>query len=104
MKKILKYLGFISLTTLLVSQVALAKNDKDFAPASEEATVSGTYDVPNHPGMKLHVHVYRAKNNSKPTNTIGPLVCNLDNPNSSSVTGLTGWHLPTSVTYRLNRS
>jgi hypothetical protein len=67
----------------------------------------GLYSVPGHSELKLRVHVYNAKNNSKPSGggATPQLNCSVTDPDSSTADGFTGWHLPTgTTTYRLNTS
>ena len=63
--------------------------------------VSGLYDDPDHPGIKVRVYVH----GEKPQTTTAPLlVCNLADPDSSAVVSREAWHLPSNVTYNLNPS
>lgn len=65
--------------------------------------VSGIYDVPGHPEMKLRVFVYKVKSNPEPK-AMPALVCPAD-PDSFSLVDAAGWHLPAGDwTYRLNIS
>lgn len=86
----------------LVTFPALAVADK---PADLPQT-PGTYKVQGRSDLKLRVHVYNAKNSAKPGPVPTPsLVCNLTDPDSSTVDGVTGWYLPSgNWTYRLNTS
>lgn len=102
MKKSLSFLLISSFVLLVVGSIASAKNIK-FAPPSEEAVSDGLYDVEGHPELKVRVHVHQAHGDIKSSsNSIGALVCNIPDPDSSSVTPKTPWHLPSAVTYRLN--
>ena len=89
---------FVFMVALSVSPV-LAKNaDKDESEIPEQ---DGTYDVPGHPNLKVRVFVHHPKPQPTPSDA---LVCNLSDPDSSSVVDPAGWHLPSSWTYNLNLS
>jgi len=77
-----------------------AKPDKD--TDGDLPQVSGTYDVPGHPNLKLKVFVHGPK--VKPEPSVSPLlVCSLTDPDSGTVVDSAGWHLPTGQwVYRLN--
>lgn len=71
--------------------------------------VSGTYDDPDHPGVKVRVFVHpepsRGAHPERPTkDESSVLVCNLADPDSSAVAGAAGWKLPSAWTYNLNPS
>lgn len=93
---------FLGLSFLIFSPKDTSALEDKNLPEEE-----GIYDVPGHPKLKLRVFVYHPGKPSapgKPTPT-PPTVqaCNLLDPNSSSVDGLTGWHLPSGDhVYRLN--
>lgn len=99
MKKILSLTLALSLF-LGLNSLALAKNNKNFAPEMEEA-VDGIYDVAGRPDLKVKVFVHKEK--AKPDGVSSAQVCSSD-PNSTSVVGSTGWHLPSNISYRLNPS
>lgn len=100
--KIAIILQFLVLTILLLPNPAFAQElslSTDLTPPESE----GTFDVPRHPELKVRVHIHRQKEKlDRFANNA--LVCDLTDPDSSAVTGATGWHLPSNVTYRLNRS
>jgi hypothetical protein len=76
-----------------------AKPDKD--TDGNLPQVSGTYDVPGHPNLKLRVFVHGPKVKPEPS-VLPSLVCNPD-PTSDAVVDSAGWHLPTGQwVYRLN--
>src|SRR3989338_4745568 len=90
-----------------------AKNENKPELSYIPPEVEGTYDVPGRPNMKVRVFIHKAKDNNngkpvragKPTPTptsVPSPVCELDDPESSVVDGLTGWHLPVSWEYNLN--
>jgi hypothetical protein len=101
MKKWLSFL-LLSSMTLSFATIASAKNSKS-APSSEDAVYSDTYDVEGYPELKVRVDVHHANKSSNPGSG-STLVCGLSDPDSSTVVPSTGWHLPSSVTYRLNTS
>lgn len=102
-----KSLSLIVISSLFfgVANLALAQN-QNFAPSSEDAISDGVYDVAGHPELKVRVFVHhlpvKDARHSKPGGGSSQLVCNIADPDSSTVTPVTGWHLPTSVTYSLN--
>lgn len=105
MKK-LSLVLIISLFTLVIASTADAKNDKKFAPLSEEAVENGTYDVEGHPDMKVKVFVYHGKPDEKPGKPapVEPtLVCGLSDPDSESVVSNFKISLPSEWQYRLNQ-
>lgn len=66
---------------------------------SENAQIpekNGDYADPIHPGVRVRVFVHEG---GRPASS-SALVCN--DPNSESVTPSAGWHLPATVTYKLN--
>ncbi len=90
--KMLVFLGAVLLIGFSVTAVSAQKpsSNKDNIPEKE-----GTYDVPGHSELQVHVHIYRAR---EQTNAI--LACT--DPDSTAVDGKTGWHLPSAWTYNLN--
>ncbi len=62
---------------------------------------SGLYVDPQHPDIHVRVFVHPGKPES--TTIVDP-VCGLEDPDSQSVVGAGGWHLPQSWTYNLNPS
>jgi hypothetical protein len=105
-----KYLSlFVIVAVLLTTNPVFAKLDKSpkYAPDSEVALEDGTYDVEGKPNLKVHVSVYktdaRSMSKQKPGTSGGlTLECNIPDIDSASFIPTTGWHLPSSVTYRLN--
>lgn len=62
---------------------------------------NGTYDDPDHPGVKVRVFVHP----ERPTKTqSSALVCNLADPDSTASVSAAGWKLPSAWTYHLNPS
>jgi len=113
MKKLILFLLVFSL--LSIGSVAFAKNSKKYAPPSDEATVSGVYDVEGQPDLKVKVFVYKEKgfdkNEAKPQKPPKPgdgsgpsLVCGLlgDDLPSDAEIGSAGWYLRPTVNYYLN--
>ncbi len=84
-------LTVLILTFLTVTPV-LAKDIPEF---------SGDYPDPDRPDLRVRVFAHDFKPNKLPVTTSLP-VCT--DPNSQAVTGATGWHLPSQVTYVLNPS
>jgi len=109
-----KKIIFIALAVLvsfpLLYLPAKAKNaDPPDLPDSDLPENNGVYPVPGHPELKLHVlsHPARGSRPAKPTPTptSAPVLnCSLEDPDSSSVSGVTGWYLPPSFSYLLNSS
>ena len=105
---------FITLTAFILIinfNSVSAKNENrpeiTFVPPEQE----GTYDVPGHPNMKVRVFIHHKKekpagNPGKPgqpsPTPIPQLNCNLSDPGSNALDGLTGWHLPNTWQYSLN--
>ena len=94
----------IFMLSVIVSVFALflltpAARAQETPPLPDKA---GVYDVPGHPKLKLRVFVYNEKFSAKPTPTPPSApVCSPDD-DSTSIDGIIGWHLPGTVTYRLN--
>src|SRR3989344_4215761 len=63
--------------------------------------VSGLYDDPDHPGIKVRVYVHREK---PQTTTATLLACYLSDPESAAIVSKEAWHLPSNVSYNLNPS
>lgn len=61
----------------------------------------GDYPDPAHPGIRVRVFVHNERPEKVSTSS---LVCNLEDPDSSSVVAKGNWHLPNSWTYNLNPS
>lgn len=99
MKRALIFQGLI-LTSLLLPGFAFAQ-DGNLSTDLTPPEIEGTFDVPRHPELKVKVHIYHPKNKATNTPAVN-LVCNAPDPDSNAVVGTTGWHLPSSVTYRLN--
>lgn len=100
MRKTLIITILLVVTSFLSITLVQAKIDKD--TDSDLPQVSGTYDVPGHPNLKLKVFVHEPK--IKPEPSVSPsLVCSLTDPDSSAVVDPAGWHLPSGQwVYRLN--
>lgn len=71
--------------------------------AKDLPEVDGVYNVPGHKNLKVRVFVHKlpAKPN-KPQPTAPQLVCSLNDNESNSVIGPTGWKLPANWSYSLN--
>ena len=84
----------VFLATILLDVVPLG-----FAQGSSNAPAipdrNGDYPDPLHPGVRVRVFVHEPKQV-----TTSSLTCT--DPESNAVVGVTGWHLPTAWTYRLN--
>lgn len=95
-------LSFIfTLVTALVLGLSISPVFASHKPAHFIPEVSGLYDDPDHPGIKVRVYVH----GEKPQTTTEPLlICSLDDPNSSAIVDPGGWHLPSNITYNLNPS
>lgn len=81
------------LLTVVISPV-FAKDSDNFANIPEK---NGDYLDLDHPGVRVRVFVHEPKNSA-------PLTAVCSDLDSGSVDALTGWHLPSNVTYRLNTS
>lgn len=87
----------LAAVTLMLAPAANAAHSTH-SPVPEK---SGTYDDPDHPGVKVRVFVH----GEKPTKAqSSALICELPDPDSNAVVGPAGWHLPSSWTYQLNPS
>lgn len=64
---------------------------------------NGTYNDPDHPGIKVRVFVHTAKP-GKPPAPSPTLQCSLPDLNSDAVVDAAGWHLSPTFTYNLNVS
>ena len=107
MKK-LSLILIISLFVLTAITTADAKNDKKFAPLSEEATENGIYDVEGRPDLKVKVFVYHGKPVEKPSKpaplqpTLSCTDSNTSDPDSQAPISNFGVTLPGTWEYRLN--
>lgn len=61
--------------------------------------ISGVYNDPDHPGVKVRVFVHPEKPSKVSSEA---LVCNLSDPDSASVVSSAGWKLSSPWTYNLN--
>lgn len=89
---------FLSLLILigLVGYFSPVLGVKAAVPANPPE-VDGVYDVPGHPGLKVHVFVHKVP--GKPGNAGKPgsgstLQCGLVDPDSNATTSATGWYIP----------
>lgn len=93
-------LVIVIVLVFLTPSVAFASHN----PNSQDNVIpekNGTYDDPNHKGVKVRVFVHP----EKPTKiTSNALACNLSDPDSSATVSSAGWKLPSNVTYNLNPS
>lgn len=112
--------AFLILTTPVFSAVRPTPPPAPTAPPSPEAPappdISGVYEVPERPGMKVRVFAHPAKptpppkpgTSPSPSPTVvvsGSQVCSLTDPDSNSVVGKAGWKIPSgNITYLLNTS
>ncbi len=105
--------AFIITTLLVVAlflSVALVQAKPDNNTDSDLPEVSGIYNVPGHPELKVRVHVYPVKDVAKarpaPGTTVVPLqVCKLLDPESDAIVDPAGWHLKLGDwKYRINTS
>ena len=91
-------LSIILLFSVVSPTLAKVKETTDQIPE-----VSGDYKVPNHDNLRVRVFVHGPKD--VPQQTVNEaLICNLPDPDSTAVVPKTGWHLPSTWSYRLNRS
>ncbi|OGI17931.1 MAG: hypothetical protein A3J63_00510 [Candidatus Moranbacteria bacterium RIFCSPHIGHO2_02_FULL_40_12b] len=98
MKKIIILLAiYIFLAVVFFNPVSANNSENDNMEVIPEK--DGVYDVPGHPNLKVRVFIHKAR----PPRIIEPsLICDLSDPDSSSVVGATGWRLPAVWTYNLN--
>lgn len=94
------YLGVLS-TVIALSLIGVASGASAQIPKPQPAIPerNGTYNDPDHPGIKVRVFVHPERP-SKTDNSA--LACDLADPASSAVVGAAGWKLPASFTYQLN--
>jgi hypothetical protein len=88
--------SFLVASSFFAGTVLADKSDSQDLSLPEQA---GIYDVPGRPNLKLRVFVHNPKEKAVLS---GP-VCTED-LDSRAVDGLTGWHLPSNWSYRLNPS
>lgn len=98
MKKlvVIVFLAFILILPLLKASAQDLNGQKNDTEMSEQ---DGTYDVPDHPNLKVRVFVHKPK---PALSSQALLVCNLLDPDSSATVSAAGWHLPSNWTYSLN--
>lgn len=78
--------------------------------APEPPQISGDYEVPERPGLRVRVFAHPPKPTPPPKpgtteTTSNLLACNLLDPDTQNSVGSTGWHLtPGTITYRVNTS
>ena len=92
-------LGLITFLLLIGSsrQVVASHNPNSADPVIPEK--NGTYDDPDHKGVKVRVFVHP----EKPVKTTLPsLVCELPDPDSQTTVGKEAWYLPSNWSYNLN--
>lgn len=97
-----KLLGLLTVSSLLFSFVFLGNHL--VASAKEKSEIpeqDGTYNDPDHPGIKVRVFVHREKP-GRPTPPPPSLVCNLSDPDSTSLVSSEAWKLPSTWIYNLN--
>lgn len=97
-KMTLRSLAALAAGVLLFAASFSASAQPALRHESEIPEKNGDYADPGHPGVRVRVFVHAPK---------APLVTTsaqcLD-PDSTAVVGAAGWHLPDSVTYRVNTS
>jgi len=97
-KKLLFITSLIAFLFILFPGLVLAKQDETEDQVPEQ---NGTYNVPGNPKLKVRVFVHQPK----PPVSAPALNCNWTDPDSASVVGITGWHLPKGTwSYYLNAS
>lgn len=97
-KKFLYGLSLLLIFLGLVQHPIFAKAEKDYSDEEiSQVSESGDFKLRDHPGLRARVFVHNQKPGSSPS-----LVCNLPDPDSTAVTGMAGWHLPSSWVYTLN--
>lgn len=83
------------------SKVHAKNSDISYTPVvSDIPEIDGTYDDPEHPGVKVRVFVHREKPLKVSSSAV---VCSVDT-DSTSVVGKGAWKLPATWTYTLNPS
>ena len=86
-KRLIVFLGLF----LMTATIAQAKT------TGEIPEVSGVYDDPGHPGIKVRVFVHQGKPQPAPSP-----VCSLADPDSNAVVEPLAWQLPNNWSYNLN--
>jgi len=105
MKKKLKILGLLTVFFFLLILLPVNAQKKEPPPKKEIPEVAGTYDDPDHPGIKVRVFVYKTKPDNKPVKPPEPtplLRCDLDDPESTNIVAKERWVLPDEWSYNLN--
>lgn len=96
MKRI--FVLLFALAFLFVPLASAFAQPPDSNPNSNVPEKNGDFPDPDHPGVRVRVFVHEPKDK---VNVTPSAVCS--DPDSSAVTGKTGWKLPTGTwTYRLN--
>lgn len=95
----MKLLSFIISFILFLIFVPLASADKPTYDTGDVPEKNGVYPDPKNKDIRVRVFVHEPK--EKITTSINNACTD---PNSNASVGTTGWHLPSSVTYRLNTS
>src|SRR3989344_2762051 len=86
-KRLIVFLGLF----LMTATIAQAKT------TGEIPEVSGVYDDPGHPGIKVRVFVHQGKPQPVPSP-----VCSLADPDSNAAVEPLAWQLPSGWAYKLN--
>ncbi len=100
MKKLIGLLAVFSLLLSIFLGGRLGVSAKEKSDIPEQ---NGTYNDPDHPGIKVRVFVHNARP-GKPPAPSPTLQCGLSDPGSDSVVAAAGWHLSPTFTYNLNVS
>lgn len=101
MKNLVKGLSFLLIVFFFLSFLPVAAQKIDLPKKNEIPEVDGTYNDPEHPGIKVRVFVHRLKPERAPAPT-PKLECNLPDPPSDAVVGVENWRLTQGWTYNLN--
>lgn len=98
-----KKIGFLAVIVAmagLISTAKIAKADNSSGNL-DIPQKNGTFDVPGHPKLKVHVFVHYPKARIAPQPNPLPQ-CRIDDIDSNAVVSSAGWALPSGFTYNLN--
>jgi len=101
MKNWFKILSFSLIAFFFLTLFPVVAQKKDLPKKAEIPEIDGTYNDPDHPGIKVRVFVHRLKPERAPAPT-PKLECNLPDPSSDAVVSADKWHLTIDWSYNLN--
>lgn len=104
MKKLL-LLGFLTLLLLVVPSAMAKDRSEDTDTSGDVPEVNGDYPDPKNKDVRVRVFVHQPHDkDAKDARTVTAPVLACTDPDATVPVGAAPWHLPSSVTYRLNVS